>query len=99
MRLPMDVINTDPTKGLSSQQAQQRLEGGWGNQVHDKATRTVGQILRQNCVTFFNLVFLVLAVFLLLTGSSVKNLTFLVVVVINTLHLAMEEKVVLVVDM
>ena len=83
-RQPVGVCNPAPERGLSHQQAQLRLQKGWGNQVHDKAKRTEGQIILGNCLTFFNLVFIVLAVLLLLAGSTVKNLTFLVVVLVNT---------------
>ena len=38
-----------------------------------------------NILTFFNLVFLVMAAILVIAGSSVKNMTFLVVVICNTI--------------
>ncbi len=82
----MDEIRmtVDPEQGLSSQQVQQRLDRGLGNQTSNSQDTTVGQIILKHCLTFFNLVFIVLAVVLLLCGSSIKNMTFLVVVVVNT---------------
>ncbi len=83
-RRPIDPCAPDPDLGLTAQQVSQRLAGGWDNKVVDQSKRTEGQIILSHCLTFFNLVFIVLAVLLLLAGSSVKNLTFLVVVIVNT---------------
>ncbi len=83
-RQNIPVCNPNPATGLSSQAAQARLAGGWGNQVNDKLEITNGQIVLQNCLTFFNMVFLVLAVLLLLSGSSIIKLSFLIVVIVNT---------------
>ena len=47
----------DPNVGLTAQEAQRRLDTGWGNAVAGKYTRTVCQILAGNLLTFFNLVF------------------------------------------
>lgn len=84
IRQPVEQISPDPEQGLTLRQAKQRLSGGWDNRVYDKAVHTEGQIVLSNCLTFFNLVFIILAALLLLAGSSVIKLTFLVVVIINT---------------
>ena len=55
-----EVLAADPKKGLTGQQVQQRLSGGWGNQVTQSHTQTEGQIIRKNCLTFFNFLFLFL---------------------------------------
>ncbi len=78
------VLHPDPDKGLSAQQAAQRLSGGWDNRSGNNAVRTEFQIVLENCLTFFNLLFLTLAVLLILAGSGVIKLAFLVVVIINT---------------
>ena len=83
-RQDIPVLLTDHKTGLTSEQAQLRLAGGWGNQVHDHARRTEWDIIRQNCLTFFNLVFVVMAVAMLLVGASILNLTFMVIVLVNT---------------
>ena len=83
-KLPLEALETDPCTGLTEDQVRQRLDSGWSNRVHNTAEQTEGQIILHNCITFFNMVFVVLAVLLLLSGSTVKNLTFLVVVIINT---------------
>jgi len=82
-RLPVEPINANPQVGLSSQQAKDRLDRGWSNLTTANRSRTEGQILLQNCVTFFNLVFVVMALVLAVCGSSVKNMTFMMVVIIN----------------
>ncbi|MBO5078191.1 MAG: HAD-IC family P-type ATPase [Oscillospiraceae bacterium] len=71
-------------KGLTWEQVQQRQEQGLTNAVTAKTGRTEKEIVLQHCLTYFNLVFLVLAAVLLIAGSSVKNMTFLVIVLINT---------------
>ena len=83
-RQAVDVVHADPATGLSREQAAHRKACGWDNRTCDGVMRTESQIILQNCLTFFNLVFVVLAVVLALSGSSIKNMTFLVVVIINT---------------
>ena len=47
-------------------------------------TKSEKQIIKENVFTFFNLIFIVLAVLLLIVGSF-KNMTFLVVAIANTM--------------
>ena len=83
-RDPVPVIDADPQIGLTEEQAQLRRACGWGNAAPKSASRSEGEIIAQKVFTFFNLVFVVLAVILVLGGSSVKNMTFLVVAIANT---------------
>lgn len=83
-RIPLPVVSADPEQGLTRSQVDQRAAGGWENGLHTNVSRSERQIILQNCLTFFNFVFLALAVVLVLGGSSPKNLTFLIVVVCNT---------------
>ncbi len=83
--MSVPFYDTDPELGLSSTQAKQRREAGLTNAAPDSAGKTEKQIVLENCLTFFNLVFIILAVVLLIGGSSVKNMTFLIVVLCNTL--------------
>ena len=83
-RLPVPVLETDPATGLTREQAAYRLHRGWSNRTSRKTDTTVWQIIRKNCFTYFNLVFVVMAVLMLLVGASVFNLTFMVVVMVNT---------------
>ncbi len=77
-------INADPAIGLTSEQVQHLAACGWSNHTSGGVMRTDSQIIAQNCLTFFNLVFVILAGILLVSGSTIKNMTFLVVVVVNT---------------
>ena len=77
------AVLTDPNTGLSSQQAAERLEQGLSNAVSDHTSKTAGQIARSNIFTYFNLIFFILAA-VLLYERSYNNLTFLCVVVANT---------------
>ena len=84
LREDIPVFEADPRQGLTASQASERKHGGWTNGAPESASRTEKEILLQNTLTFFNLVFVVMAVFLMIAGSSVKNMTFLVVVICNT---------------
>ena len=70
--------------GLTEEEARIRRQQGKGNVVSDSGGKSNKQIVVEHLLTYFNLVFLVLAVVLVLAGSSVKNMTFLVIVLINT---------------
>lgn len=71
-------------QGLTQSEVSRRIQQKQTNRTTARAGRSVGQIFVENIFTYFNLVFVVLAVILLFTGSSVKNMTFMVVVLINT---------------
>lgn len=73
-----------PFGGLSAQQAEALRAQGLSNQQSDTGGKSAGEIIRSNALTFFNLIFVVIAVLLCLVGSY-RNLTFLPVVIGNTL--------------
>ena len=68
--------------GLSSAQAQALAEAGWDNRPVESPTKSDKQIIRENIFTYFNLIFVVLAVCLLLVGDW-KDMTFLFIVAAN----------------
>ena len=68
--------------GLSSAQAQALAEAGWDNRPVESPTKSDKQIIRENIFTYFNLIFVVLAVCLLLVGDW-KDMTFLLIVAAN----------------
>ena len=70
--------------GLTEFEALERAKKGQENIQVDPSTRTIKQIVKDNVFTYFNLIFTVLAVLLVLVGSF-KNLTFMIIVVANTL--------------
>ena len=79
----VEAVHAAPETGLTTAQVRQRKECGLGNGAPVSAGRSEMQIIAGNLLTFFNLVFGILAVVLALAGSSVKNMTFLIVVVWN----------------
>ena len=80
----MLLLETDPAKGLTAEQAAQRMAAGLDNRAAASPTRSETEIIRDNIFTFFNLVFIVLALCLALVGSF-ANMTFLGVVIANTI--------------
>lgn len=72
-----------PETGLAAAEVEARRAAGQTNQPPASPTKTVAQIVRDNLCTYFNLVFLVLAVMLAAVGSY-ANMTFLGVVLCNT---------------
>ena len=70
--------------GLSSGEVSRRIEQGLVNETKGSAEKTTGQIIKSNLLTYFNLIFLLIAVVLCLVGSF-KNLTFLPLVIANSL--------------
>ena len=82
-RQPVDVFDPDPAYGLDTEQVCRRMESGWDNSVSSGALRSEGQIILGHCLTFFNLIFVILALILVLVGSPVTNFGFLGVVVFN----------------
>lgn len=77
-------ICADPSQGLSTQQVQERAAAGWISGQGVPSAKTERDILLRHCFTFFNLIFVVLAVMLALERSSILNMGFLAVAVVNT---------------
>ena len=82
-RREVDALTPSPDQGLTSAQVKERQAAGWANEAVDSPTKPVGQIVRENVFTFFNLIFVVLACCLVLVGSF-KNMLFLVIAAANT---------------
>ena len=57
---------------------------GWTNKPVDPPSKTTKEIIHENVFTYFNLIFLVLAILLCMVGSF-RDLTFLPVILLNTL--------------
>lgn len=77
-------IDTDINIGLSSDVVLKRQEHGYNNIVNNNKGKTVGKIIRDNLLTFFNLLYFVITVLLCL-AQSWNNLTFLPVIISNTI--------------
>ena len=83
-RIPTTRYRPDHQTGLTAQQVQEHRMHAWTNQPVDPPSKTTKEIIQENVFTYFNLIFLVLAVLLCLVGSF-RDLTFLPVIVLNTL--------------
>ncbi len=69
--------------GLTNEQVQERIAEGKINANENPNTRTYKQIIRENTLTFFNFLNLVLLVLVLFVGSY-KNSMFMGIILINT---------------
>lgn len=88
----VEPIVTDIEKGLNFQEVEERISQGKVNGDTNVKTKSVMHILRENIVTFFNFVFVVLAllIFCFLDSSEsiltiLGNFGFLMIVVFNAL--------------
>ena len=70
--------------GLTDQQVNERIAEGKVNADENPNTRTYKQIVRENTLTFFNFLNIVLLVMVLMVGSY-RNAFFVMIVIINTL--------------
>ena len=69
--------------GLTDREVQHRIDTYQTNVQVDPSTRTIKQIVKSNVLTYFNLVFVILAGLLIFVGSF-RELTFMILVVANT---------------
>lgn len=83
-RLPTTRYQPDYRTGLSSQQVQEHRLHGWTNKAVDPPAKSTKEIIHDNVFTYFNLIFVILAVLLCIAGSF-RDLTFLPVIILNTL--------------
>lgn len=73
-----------PFAGLSAEDVKERKRAGQSNVAVSSPSKSTWEIIRDNVFTYFNLVFFVIAVILVLVGSY-RDLTFLPVILANTL--------------
>ena len=83
-RRELDVLSADPSVGLTESQVQERIQAGWVSGTPKPAGKTIPEIIFSHVFTFFNLIFVILALMLVISGSSVKNMMFLIVALCNT---------------
>ena len=70
--------------GLSQKEVKARVQKGLVNEVTVSTEKTTWQIIQSNVFTYFNFIFFVLAVLLVIVQSW-NNLLFLPIVIINSL--------------
>ena len=75
---------TEWEKGLSDIQVNERIEQGLTNKPVESSEKSNARIVKENVFTYFNFVFLVIAILLVIAGSY-RNLTFLPIIIANTL--------------
>ena len=73
----------EPLSGLTSAEVSERIAAGQVNVNTDLKSKSVKELVIENLCTLFNLINLVLAILVILTGS-LKNLSFICIVVLNT---------------
>lgn len=83
-RIKTTRYNPNYKEGLTAQQVQEHRLHGWTNVSVEPPAKTTKDIIRENTFTYFNLIFFVLSILLIIVGSF-RNLTFLPVIIGNTL--------------
>ena len=76
------VYLSDAEHGLSSYQVRERVESGCMNAPVNPPSKSVKQIIISNVFTYFNLIFFILAAFIISVGSW-RNLTFMGIIFAN----------------
>ncbi len=76
------VVEADPEWGLTSLQVKERIKQGYQNTEVDSNSKTLKEIIISNVFTYFNMIFFLLAICIILVGAW-YNLTFMAVVVAN----------------
>ena len=69
--------------GLTDEEVRQRVEEGFTNRTDISTDKTTKEIVISNVFTYFNLIFLVITILLIMVGSF-RNLTFLPIIIGNT---------------
>ncbi|MBC3805418.1 HAD-IC family P-type ATPase [Acetobacterium fimetarium] len=75
--------NIKPELGLTQEQVEERLAAGTVNLQPQSKTKTISRIIRDNTLTLFNILNIVLALMIIFVASF-QNLLFINIVVINT---------------
>lgn len=70
--------------GLTDEEVRQRVEEGLTNRADISTDKTTKEIVISNVFTYFNLIFLVITILLIMVGSF-RNLTFLPIIIGNTI--------------
>lgn len=83
----MNQMNKDSNSinitGLTDEAVRQRVEEGLTNRADISTDKTTKEIVISNVFTYFNLIFLVITILLIMVGSF-RNLTFLPIIIGNT---------------
>lgn len=80
---PNDSRPADPVQGLSEAEAKARRARGQGNKLPPATTRTYGQILRENVLSFINIAIFVLGAALVMVGRPMDALLSVGIIFLN----------------
>ena len=72
------------SRGLSAAKVNELLQQGKGNTQIENIGKTNREIIRENIFTYFNLIFFIMAILLVISGAW-NSLTFLPVIICNAL--------------
>ena len=86
----VERYNPDIKVGLTNYEVNKRIEDKLVNIDTEVGTKTVSEIIRENVITLFNVINIILAVAVICVGSF-KNLTFIIIITINTLISIIQE--------
>ena len=84
IRRPTTRYQADVDRGLTSRQVEEYMVNGWDNRSVEPPSKTTSEIVKSNVFTYFNLIFLLIAVLLIIVGSF-RDLTFMPIIIANTL--------------
>ncbi len=79
-----DRVKADFNEGLTSAQVKERAEAGQDNKPVESPSKTVREIVADNVLTYFNLIFVILSILLVVVGSY-RDLTFMPIIIANAL--------------
>ena len=70
--------------GLTNREVEEKILFGKVNNINFKTSESISTIIKKNIFTYFNVIFMILAILVIFAGAF-RNLTFLIVVTINVL--------------
>ena len=76
-------VEAEPETGLTREEVEVRFAAHADNYKVESSTKSVAEIIKSNVLTYFNLVFAIIAVLLAMVGAW-RDMTFLPVIVANT---------------
>ena len=80
---PLVRVEASPEQGLTKEQVEDRIARGAVNHAVESASKSKKEIICSNIFTYFNLIFFIIAVLLIVVGSF-RDLTFLPVIIAKT---------------
>ena len=70
--------------GLTNREVEEKIALGKVNKINFETSESISTIIKKNIFTYFNVIFMILAILVTFAGAF-RNLTFLIVVTINLL--------------